>query len=955
MKIFKPLMIAFLLPVTFAGLQAKHCVNTGMVAQAKSILAQDTLNWDAKLPFDNEVLVGQLKNGFKYYIRRNTEPEKRVTMYLGVKVGSILENEQELGLAHFLEHMNFNGLKHFPKNDLVNYLQKVGVRFGSDLNAYTGFDETIYQLPIPSDDPELLKNGLLVMRDWAQDALLDTEEINKERGVVLEEMRGGRGAGQRMQDKFLPVLLNGSLYAKRLPIGTEANITNFKPEVIRAFHQKWYRPDLQSIVIVGDIDVKEIEKEVVRLFSDLKTPKNPVPRKEYKVDLLHKNQYLVVTDPEMPSTVGQIIIKHPTEKVITVGDYRVSMMKSVFNQMINARLSEIGQQPNPPFIQAGISISALFGGLDNLSMYFVAKPAAIEEGLKATMREMDRVQKFGFTDTEFNRAIAAFEKGNEVAYKERDKRKSDGYVSAYMENFTKGSVVLSNEDSYQITKKLLKTLTLKEVEAIGKRYYVDNNRDIIILGPEKDKDAMPTEAMVNSWLAAVDKEEISAYEDKVSELPLLKNEPQKGTVVSTKDIAAIGTKELLLNNGVKVILKPTNFKNDQILIAATSPGGASLYSDADYMSVANAAGFVNASGLGQLNTVELRKYMNGKNVGITPYIGELSEGLSGSTDKEGLKTAFELIYGYFTEPRLDDDIFQSGIARTLSSMKNQEDDPSFVFSDVITRTLYQGNIRRSQVTPQEVKQIDAKRALAIYKERFADASDFTFTIVGSFDEAEIKPYLEQYLAALPNLGRKESAKDLGLVEPAKGLEKVVYKGKESKAQVQLAFYGDYNYSDDENINFAALESVLTIKLLERLREDESGVYGTGASGSYAKFPRERYSFSIGFGTGVDKYKTLINSALEEVAKIQQEGPQQVDIDKFVAEKKRGYELQLRENGFWLGNLSSAYQLKEDPTDVLRFIDRLNKVNVASVKAVAEKYLKTDRLFKFILLPEAQQK
>jgi len=278
--------------------------------------------------------------------------------------------------------MNFNGLKHFPKNDLVNYLQKVGVRFGSDLNAYTGFDETIYQLPIPSDDPELLKNGLLVMRDWAQDALLDTEEINKERGVVLEEMRGGRGAGQRMQDKFLPVLLNGSLYAKRLPIGTEANITNFKPEVIRAFHQKWYRPDLQSIVIVGDIDVKEIEKEVVRLFSDLKTPKNPVPRKEYKVDLLHKNQYLVVTDPEMPSTVGQIIIKHPTEKVITVGDYRVSMMKSVFNQMINARLSEIGQQPNPPFIQAGISISALFGGLDNLSMYFVAKPAAIEEGLK---------------------------------------------------------------------------------------------------------------------------------------------------------------------------------------------------------------------------------------------------------------------------------------------------------------------------------------------------------------------------------------------------------------------------------------------------------------------------------------------------------------------------------------------------------------------------------------------
>lgn len=951
MKFLKPLTIAFLLPATFVSVDAKSDFTSTITAEAKVILAQDTLKWNQPLPFDNEVKVGQLKNGFKYYIRKNVEPEKRVTMYLGMKVGSILETEEERGLAHFLEHMNFNGLKHFPKNDLVNYLQKAGVRFGSDLNAYTGFEQTVYQLPIPSDDPELLKNGLQVMRDWAQDALLTTEEIDKERGIVMEEMRGSRGAMQRMQDKFLPVLLNNSLYSQRLPIGTEEVVMNFKPELIRAFKDKWYRPDLQSIIIVGDIDPVEMEKEVQRLFSDMKVVKNPQVRKDYKVDLTGKNQFLVVTDPEMPQTVGQIIIKHPEEKVKTVGDYRVSLMKSIFNRMINSRLGEIAQKPEAPFLQSGISISALFGGLDNLTLFYAAKPGKLEESTKAVVRELDRVNKFGFTDSEFKRTIAAFEKSNETSYIERSKKKSDSYVNGYLSNFLEDKPVLSNEDSYQITKQLLPTLTLAEVEAIGKRYYVDQNRDVIILAPEKDKANMPDEATVNSWIEGVHKETLTAYEDQVSDLPLLASQPVKGTVKASKEIEGIGTKELILSNGVKVLLKPTTFKNDQILISAFSPGGTSLYSDADYMSASNAASFVNGSGLGQLNTIELRKYLTGKNVSITPYISERAEGLSGSSDKEGLKTAFEMIYGYFTEPRLDKDIFDAGIARTLSSMENREDDPSFVFSQAIQKTLYKGNIRRSFPTPELVKSMNQQRALEIYKDRFADASDFTFTIVGSFTEEEIKPYLEQYLAALPNKARKESAKDLGIKEPAKGEKVVVNKGKEQKAQVSLRYSGDYDYSETENLNFNALETILSIKLLERLREDESGVYGTGARGSFSKYPSGRYSFSIGFGTSVDKYQSLIASAIDEVNKIKKDGPLQSDLEKFVIEEKRQLELQLKENGFWMGQISSALQNNEDPTYVLRYLEELDKVTVESVKAVANKYLKSDRLFEFILLPE----
>lgn len=952
MNFLKPLAVAFLIPATFVSVDASPLFSSSLKHEAKTILAADTLNWNAPLPFDKDVKVGKLKNGFTYYIRKNVEPKDRVTMYLGVKVGSILEQEEERGLAHFLEHMNFNGLKHFPKNDLVNYLQNAGVRFGSDLNAYTGFDQTVYQLPIPSDDPELLKNGLLVLRDWAQDAMLTTEEIDKERGIVLEEMRGSRGANQRMQDQYLPILLNGSLYSQRLPIGTEEIITNFKPEVIRAFHERWYRPDLQSIIIVGDIDPLQMEKEVIRLFSDLKTPKNQVPHKEYKVDLTNKNQFLVVTDPEMPSTVGQIIIKHPEEKVKTVGDFSTALMKELFNQMINARLGELSQKPDAAFLQAGISISSLFGGLDNLSLFYVAKPGQLENATKSVVRELDRFEKFGFTETEFKRAVASFAKSNETEYIERDKRKSDSYVQAYLSNFLDNEAVLSNQDSYQITKQLLPTLTLQGVETVGRRFYSDKNRDIIILAPEKDKANLPVEGTVNTWLADISKEKLTAYEDMVSTLPLLAAQPgAKGSIVSSTDITSIGTKELTLSNGIKVLLKPTNFKNDQILISSFSPGGTSLYNDADYFSASSASGLVNASGLGQLNTAELTKYLSGKNLNISPYITERTEGISGYTDKEGLKTAFEMIYGYFTEPRIDKEIFESTISKRLASMENREDDPSFVFGDTMRKTLYGTNIRRNNTTVEQVKSIDKDRALEIYKDRFADASDFTFTIVGSITEEEIKPYLEQYIATLPNNKRKEQAKNLGILEPLKGSQVTVKKGKESKSQVAMLYVGDFDYSEQENLAFDALESVLSIKLLERLREEESGVYGVGARGSTSKYPTPRYSLQISFGSSLDKYPSLIKSAIDEVDKVKKDGPTQADLDKFLIEQRRQLELQLKENNFWLSQISNSYQLNEDPTDVLRKLDELNKITVESVQKVANKYLVGDRLFEFILLPE----
>ncbi|GAA4138735.1 insulinase family protein [Sphingobacterium kyonggiense] len=953
MKILKPLALAFLLPFTVEA--ASAYVPSSITTEAKVILKSDSLKWDAKLPFDQTVKQGKLANGFQYYIRKNTEPEKRVTMYLAVKVGSILENDKEQGLAHFLEHMNFNGLKHFPKNELVDYLQRAGVRFGSDLNAYTGFDETVYQLPIPSDDPELLKNGLQVMRDWAQDAMLETDEINKERGIIMEEMRGGRGAMQRMRDQFMKVMVNGSRYANRLPIGTEEVVMHFDPKLIRDFHKQWYRPDLQSIIIVGDVDPVQMENEVKRLFSDMRVEKKPAVRTKYKIDLLNKNQFIKVTDPEMAYTVGQIMIKHKEDKVETVKDYRRELIKGIYTQMLNARLGELTQSATPPFVQAGVDIESLMGGLDNFSAYFVSKPGEFESGFKALIRELDRVDKFGFTESEFKRTVSAYNKSNETSYVERDKRKSDSYVNSYLQHFLNDAPALSSEDRYQITKQLLPSITLKEVVAVGEEYYVDNNRDVVILAPDAEKAKLPEEAQVNTWFADVDKEQLTAYEDKVSDLPLLSKEPVKGTIASEKAIDKIGARELVLSNGVKVVLKPTTFKNDEILIQAYSPGGTSLYSDADYMSASFASNLVNSSGIGQMNTIELQKYMTGKEVDISPYISERTEGLSGYSDKEGLKTAFELIYGYFTEPRIDEDVFQSTISRNITMLANRENDPNFVFSKNIINTLYGDNIRRNPADKKELEQVNKNRALEIYKDRFADASDFTFVIVGSFTDEEIKPYLENYLAALPTTNRKEEAKDLKILEPAKGVEKIVKKGQESKANVRLSIYGDYNYSDAENMNMSALQTIMSNLLIKRLREEESGVYGTGARASYSKNPTERYSFNVSFGTSVDKYNSLINSTIDEFRKMKANGPTKVDLDKFVIEEKRQYEVGVRENRYWLGQIMGALQVGRDITYPTRYVEELNKVTPETVKAVANKYLKEDQLFKFILLPDEVKK
>lgn len=920
-------------------------------SQATAVAISATTKSGEILPLDPNVKIGTLPNGFKYYIRKNIEPAKRATFYLPMKAGSILENDDEQGLAHFLEHMAFNGTKNFPKNELINYLQTNGVRFGADLNAYTSFDETVYQLPIPTDNPEIIKNGLQILRDWAQDILNETDDINDERGVIIEEKRMGKGAQERMSNQYLPMLLNHSRYSNRLPIGTEEVLLNFKPETIREFYKKWYRPNLQALIVVGDIDVNEMEKLIIEKFSDMKNPANELERVKYTVPLSGKNQFMALTDKENTSTSLQVLMKHPGRDFKTTADYRDLLVKSLFNNLLGSRLGELRKQADPPFLSGSSSIGEFLAGVDVASVTVAVKPGQLERGFKAVWTETERVQKYGFTQTELDRMKNAILSYMESAYKERDKTHSDTYVKEYLALFLNDKAAPGIEYENKFYQDVLPKITLEEVNALAKQYYIDINRDILILAPEDQKANLPNEQTVDKWIADVAADELNAYEDMVSDQPLLAKEPVAGKIVKEKENKALGFKELTLSNGIKVILKPTDYKNDEIRFSSYSPGGNSLYSDADYQSAVNATGLITSSGLGEFNSIELPKMLSGKMVGVSPYISERYEGMNGSSSPKDLETAMQMITLYFTSPRVDKNIFEGLITNYKSSLSNRNDDPGSVFSDAASALLYNNNVRRTGPSIAKADEISLDRAFEIYKDRFADASDFTFFFVGNIDEATMRPLLEKYIASLPTLNRVEKGRDLGInIIPGK-VRKEVRKGTEDKATVQLIFSGDYKYGAKENIVMDALGEVLMNKLLERLREVEGGVYTPGAKVSYGKSPKPKYTASISFGCSPENVDKLINASLDEIEKLQKNGATKEDLIKFVSEQQRGMETGMKTNGFWLNYISGQYQSDGKLDQVFKFDNLLKSITSNDIKKAASKYLTTKNFIELILLPE----
>jgi zinc protease len=902
------------------------------------------------LPFDPAVRTGKLANGFTYYIRHNEEPKKKVIMYLVNKVGSVLEDEDQRGLAHFMEHMEFNGTKHFPHNELVDYLQKNGVRFGADINAYTSFDETVYQLPLPTDDPKVVSSGMEIMRDWTQEALLDPTEIDKERGVVLEEKRLGKGAGERMQRQFWPVLLNNSRYAIRIPIGLDTVLNNFKRPVIYRFYHDWYRPDLQALIIVGDINVDQMEKAIKAQFSSLKNPVNEKKRVTYNVPLDGRNHFVAVTDKEMTSTVAEVIIKQPKLPIHTAAEYRQSIIRQLYNSMLAQRFAELSRQANPPFVQGGANISGFIGNLDNFDASVVAKPGELKQGLKAVWTEVERARRFGFSQTELDRAKNDYQNQFESLLKEKNKTNSESYVREYQDHFLHGTASPGIRYEYNLVTADLKTIGLADLNTLAKTAVKTTDRDILVLAPEKDKAGLPNEAIVNSWLKAIENEALNPYVDKANSQPLLSSWPAGGNIVAETKDTSLNLITYVLSNGVKVVLKPTTFKDDQLLFSAFSPGGTSLYKDEEFQS-ANNAELIPAFGVGNYDPGQLDHFLSGKQVGVQPFIGDRTQGIQGSAEPKDLETALQLVYAYYTAPRKDTAIFNSIVERSKAGLANRANDPQSVFKDSVSATLYHNNVRKTGPSIEKMNQVSLDRAYAIYKERFADASTTTFTFVGNIDTTAIKPLLEKYLAVLPTTYSGEQARDLGIHIAAGKITRDIYKGTEPKATVALFWSGTYQFSPENNVTLDALKECLEIRLLERLREDESGVYSPGAYVQMSKYPDNRYMFIVQFGCGPQNVDKLIASTLDEVKKLKTSGPQQVNVDKWRVENLRERETDMQTNGFWLNFLTGQQNDNEPYTTVNTFIQCLQSVTTASVKAAAEQYLSGENFIRLVLLPE----
>ncbi|ATP56265.1 peptidase M16 [Pedobacter ginsengisoli] len=903
------------------------------------------------IPFDAAIKTGKLSNGFTYYIKKNTEPKHRVTLYLVVKAGSILEDENQLGLAHFMEHMSFNGTKHFPKNELVAYLQKSGIRFGADLNAYTGFDETVYQLPIPTDNAEILKNGMQIIRDWAQDATLDPEEIDRERGVVLEEKRLRGGAQQRVQEQTLPALLNYSKYAKRLPIGTEVVLKNFTPAVIRSFYKDWYRPDLQAIIVVGDIDMVAIEKEVIRLFSDLKMPGQPRKRNIYNIALDGKNKFKTVIDPELSETTVEFLIKHKEKIIKNETDFKETLIRNLFSKMFAARLAESSKRPDAPFMKLQGGYGELMGGLNALSVSLIPRKGELEAGLKAGWTEVDGIRRNGFVQTELSRMKQELMSEVEVSLREKDKQNSTALADQYKVHFLKGQAVPGIEKEYALVKKFLPEITLAQLNAAAKAMIKATDRDVIITAPMAEKNQFPSQHTVYAWLQQVQQSKIKPYTETKSSLGLMTNLPLKGSITAEKQIANIGVTEWTLSNGAKVVLKPTNYKNDEIVFLSLSPGGTSLYNNVDYESAASAAGIIASFGLGDHDNIGLPKLLNGKQVSMQPFIADRVEGLQGVSTVKDLRTAMELVHLYFTAPRKDTALFRTIIRNSAQQISGRYTDPNNVFADTISAVLGAYNLRRAGPSLEKLNSITLDKVSKIYKERFADAGDFTFFFVGSFNPDTLRLQVEQCLASLPSSGVIEQAKDLGIRTPKGKISKVVKAGKEDKATVKLVFTGDYEFNAENNLSLSALKEILQFRLTERLREVEGGVYTPGVLMNRTKYPASRYSFTVNFGCAPANVEKLIAATLDELKQLRENGISPIDLQKFKAEQIRQNELMEKSNSFWLNYLSSQYLDGEDPKAFLKANTEIEQLNVGTLQQAAKKYLNEDNYIRFVLLPK----
>jgi len=907
------------------------------------------------IPLNPDVRTGVLPNGLTYYILKNKKPENRAELRLVVNAGSLQENDSQQGLAHLTEHMCFNGTKNFPHADLVDFLESAGTRFGPDLNAYTSFDETVYMLQVPTDTPLLLQKGFQILEDWSHDVSFDPDEVKKERGVVVEEWRLGQGAEDRMRRKYFPVLYKGSRYANRLPIGQKDIVEQAPYDTLVQFYRDWYRPDLQAIVAVGDFDVNLIENTIKEKFGSI--PKRTSTRPRLYYDVPPQPQLLVSTVTDKEAQYGRIQLQYwqPPQTNKTTSEYRDFMIDQLATTMLSNRLDELRQSADAPFTYGWTWRNTSAHTNSSFVSYSVCDPSKLQAALNALVEENERMRRFGFTETEFERAKKTILLNYEQAYNERDKTQSKSLVSELVNHYLDDEPAPGIAWEFGQAKKQLPTIRLDDVNAKARDWVTDGRNCVaLVTAPEKDGVTMLSEDQIKTTYNAARTKDLKPYNDAVSSVPFFDKKLTPGKIASERKLKSVGITEWTLSNGAKVIVKPTNFKNDEVLMEAFSYGGSSLYNDRDYYDADVAADIANQSGVGAYDNVSLQKYLSDKTASLSGSIGDLSENLSGSSNLRDLETLFQLVHLSFTAPRMDSSAFAAYKNETVTFIQNRGASPRAVFSDTVQQVMSSYNFRKKPWTPETVQRLNLANASRIVKERFGDAGDFTFLFVGSFDTVKLKQFALQYLATLPSSGKTENFKDLNITAPKGKVERNVYKGSEPQSSVQMIYTGVAPYSRLNAIQAAALGQLLSIKLRETLREQMSGTYGVGCNVSLVQFPKNEFRSTVSFGSSPENAPKLIEAARQVIDSVKRGGASPKDLTKVKELMLKGRETDLKENNFWLRYIQNSVYNKMDVEDVNKFNDQVNALSSEDFKRLANLYFDDANIATFVLYPEAKR-
>ena len=906
---------------------------------------------DQVVPVDPLITVGTLPNGLRYYVRENRQPGARAELRLAVKAGSVLEDEDQRGMAHFVEHMAFNGTTHFPGNAVGTFMQSLGVRFGAHVNAHTGFDETVYELQIPTDNPNVIARSLLILEDFAHNVSFDPTEINQERGVILEEWRLGLGADERINDMQFPLLLKGSRYADRLPIGKPEIIRNVNHDRLKQFYTDWYRPDMMAVIAVGDFNKANMEFQIRTHFGSIPAATSPRPRPNYTVPDQAGTAYSVITDPEATNTRISATSTMAAREQMSIGSYRQHMVEQLFSAMLSVRLGEISQAPNAPFLRAQADRDLFVRTIEVTSLDALVAKGSVERGLSALFTELSRVERFGFTAPELARMKLNLQRGLERAVVEKDKSPSGPLADEFIRNFIQDEPIPGIVYEYGLNQRFLPEITLAEVNAVAKGFMPDRNRLVAISAPEVDKPTLPNDVKLAGVISATDAERLTAYVDTVSNRPLLARAPTAGSVAGTTTADPLGITEWTLSNGVKVVLKPTPYKQDEIVFRAISPGGTSLASDAEYIPAETADAVVAQGGLGDFSRIDLDKVLAGTTASVRADIGPTEEGLSGGAARKDLETMFQLIYLTFTAPRADPVAFKVLTEQLKITLANRESQPDTIYSRTLDAALSQNHPRAESLTPSNVDRMDLTKSMAFYKDRFADASDFTFVFVGSIDLPTMKSLVEKYLGGLPSQRRNEMVKDIGMRPPSGVVQKQVKSGIAPRSQVSIVFSGPFQNDEQHRVIAQAMADTLAGNLQRTLREDLGGTYGVSMTPRFSMRPIGEYRFTISFACDPARTDALMKTAFEVIDEYKRNGPGQGQVADTRSTLTRDLETNSASNLYLLNRILFKYEFDEDVKEVFNMRPFYDQVTVAALRDAAREYLDTDRYVAVTLVPE----